>query len=160
MGCKPDGEALPADIVAAMLASLSPMASRNPAALRTQVLAACMPHASPVEQAIGTVHRSEQQWLEFTPGVTATILRDDGIYCTWLARARAGVRLPAHAHALDEECLVLEGSVNFGEFELRQGDFHVARAGSRHGEVHTPTGCLVLMRSASREHPMLQRSRA
>jgi anti-sigma factor ChrR (cupin superfamily) len=58
-------------------------------------------------------------------------------------RVTPGAVYPAHAHDGDEECLVLEGEVSFGELTLRAGDFHLARKGHRHPQASSPQGCVL-----------------
>lgn len=100
--------------------------------------------ASPV-----TLRAEQGDWIELCPGVLSKTLRHDGVTRTWLARMSAGACIPAHLHELDEECLVLEGTVHFDGVEFRRGDYHLAPAGSRHEVVHSANGCLCLLRTES-----------
>ncbi|CAN5186422.1 hypothetical protein BH11PSE10_BH11PSE10_11930 [soil metagenome] len=53
-----------------------------------------------------------------------------------LVRFAAGAGVPDHTHALDEDCLMLEGEMFLGDTLLRPGDYQMAAAGSRHfGEM-------------------------
>ena len=44
---------------------------------------------------------------------------------------------------------MLEGSVRLGEVEVSAGDYHVARAGTIHGEVVSETGAVLYIRTKS-----------
>jgi len=107
--------------------------------------------ASAGDAGITTFRASERQWLKHCPGVDKLLLFDDGRSRSWLTRLAAGSRLPAHVHVGDEESLVLEGSCYLGDVFLTQGDYMVARTGSRHGEVYSPEGCLLFVRSPIKE---------
>jgi len=140
----------PPDILAALLRALSPsrdaeLTARTRSALLDRVRA----ERSAAQEGLLTVRASEGTWKDFAPGVRAKVLHDDGQWQTWLARMTAEARLPAHVHADTEECLVLEGSVYFGNAEIHAGDYQAALAGSRHEGVYSRTGCLMLVRSRS-----------
>jgi quercetin dioxygenase-like cupin family protein len=96
-----------------------------------------------------TVHAGEGTWIEIAPGVRSKLLHDDGAMRSFLLRLEPGARLPAHGHAAEEACVVLEGSARLGEVEVRAGDFHLALAGSVHGEVSSAAGALLFLRAAS-----------
>lgn len=68
-----------------------------------------------------------------------------GIY-TSLLRMRPGGVIPAHRHEREEECIVLEGEVQIGTYQLSAGDVHIAAAGTWHEQVTTRKGVLVLLR--------------
>jgi hypothetical protein len=42
--------------------------------------------------------------------------------------------------------MVLEGDVWLGETHIFAGDYHLARRGIPHGELHTEGGCLLFLR--------------
>jgi quercetin dioxygenase-like cupin family protein len=68
---------------------------------------------------------------------------------TFVIDMAPGSEIPAHPHALDEHCLVVEGEAWVDDHVLRRGDWHVAKAGSMHGVLSSRTGCLLLIRSES-----------
>lgn len=41
-------------------------------------------------------------------------------------RFAAGASVPDHGHALNEDCLMLQGEMFFGDILLRAGDYQVA----------------------------------
>jgi quercetin dioxygenase-like cupin family protein len=57
-----------------------------------------------------------------------------------------GAVLPPHEHPADEECLVLEGEIEFGEIVARAGDYHMAPEGVPHGHTRSPKGGLMFVR--------------
>jgi hypothetical protein len=63
----------------------------------------------------------------------------------FLIRIRPGAILPAHEHAGDEECMVLEGDMVVDGETFGPGDFHVAFADTRHAVVTSRGGCLCLI---------------
>jgi anti-sigma factor ChrR (cupin superfamily) len=96
-----------------------------------------------------TVRASEGRWVQLAPGVQSKTLHDDGTTRSFLLRLEPGARLPSHGHAAEEACVVLEGSAQLGDIEVRAGDFHLALPGSFHGEVTSRTGALLFLRAAS-----------
>jgi quercetin dioxygenase-like cupin family protein len=99
-----------------------------------------------------TLRSEEGLWTQVIPGVRKKILDDNqvGGSRTYLIEMSPGSEIPAHPHALDEHCLVLEGEAWVDDHVLRRGDWHVAKAGSIHGILSSRTGCLLLIQSESR----------
>ena len=56
-----------------------------------------------------------------------------------------GARVPAHDHAGAEDSFVISGSCRIGESYLLKGDFHHADAGTRHAEIVSDEGCVLLL---------------
>ncbi len=103
-----------------------------------------------------TVRTSDGTWLAIAPGVAVKHLQDDGTMQSFLLRLDAGARLPAHDHPIcDEHCIVVEGSVRLGDVEVSRGDYHVAYAGSSHGELVSDRGAILYLRTASGTIPQL-----
>jgi anti-sigma factor ChrR (cupin superfamily) len=98
-----------------------------------------------------TVARSSGDWSETSPGNQVKVLRADAKTQSFFVRLAAGTRFPAHSHPGDEETLVLEGKVSFGDIQLEAGDYHLARKGSYHEEVFSEGGCLLYIRAATGE---------
>jgi len=96
-----------------------------------------------------TVRSTEGDWQDLARGVSVKPLWDDGTERSLLVRLAPGARAPAHPHARDEECMVVEGEAEIGETLLRAGDFQLAPAGVDHGEVHSETGALLFVHGAS-----------
>jgi quercetin dioxygenase-like cupin family protein len=75
-------------------------------------------------------------WYPSTPGVQMIPLCGDKQVTSMLVRFEAGASVRDHGHALDEDCLVLEGDMFLGDVLLRSGDYQLAPAGSSHlGEM-------------------------
>lgn len=97
-----------------------------------------------------TIRAHEGEWSDLATGVSSKSLFDDGQTHSSI------VRIAAHTHwiaqqqllAQDEECLLLEGDVFFGDTLLRAGDWQLAPLGSESLPVSTDKGALIFMRSA------------
>jgi anti-sigma factor ChrR (cupin superfamily) len=97
-----------------------------------------------------TIRQDEGEWQPLVAGVERKMLASPVPgRVTFLIRGRPGARFPAHPHAEDEECFVLEGDITFDTLTLRAGDYHVARRGSPHPKATTQGGCLLLMSTAA-----------
>jgi hypothetical protein len=131
-------------------APLSPAPERA-AALRKRLLDRV--HQKSFQAAVGdrpaehrTIRGDEGTWNVLIPGLSMKLLREDEATRSYLLRLAPGVRLPAHDHTCDEECIVLEGEVWLGNVHAYAGDYHLACRGLPHGELHTETGCLLFLR--------------
>lgn len=101
------------------------------------------------DKGITTARIGAGRWHPQQPGIDVQVLCDDGHHMTWLARFAAGARLAPHKHRGTEESSVLQGSCYAGKILLNQGDYQLAIDGSEHGEVYSPEGCILLIRSLS-----------
>jgi anti-sigma factor ChrR (cupin superfamily) len=97
-----------------------------------------------------TVRAEEGSWRFMAPGVTVKTLWRDRRSGRWsaLLRVEPGAIYPPHDHDEDEECLVLEGELRFGDLLLKAGDFHLARKGHRHPGATSAGGCLLYLSGA------------
>jgi len=141
---------LPEDLTASLLLAVAPaeLSAKREAALKKRVLAAIA--ADPQESPVHTVRAGAGAWATIAPDVQLQVLHDDGNAQSWLIRMKPGSRLPAHHHPGDEECLVLKGSCYLGDCLLQEGDYQLAREGSRHGAIRSEEGCLLFIRSRDR----------
>ncbi|HET7844825.1 MAG TPA: cupin domain-containing protein [Xanthomonadales bacterium] len=141
----PERELRHEDARGELLEALAPVAiaPARSAALRARVLAA----AAAPEPVI--VRAGEHPWLAFLPGVKLKPLRvDRGARTqTSLWRLEAGATIPPHDHAGEEECLVLEGSVDFDGKLYVAGDYLLAPPGLHHTEFVSPAGAVLMIRS-------------
>jgi predicted ChrR family anti-sigma factor len=114
-----------------------------PASLRTRILDA----ASATPQTTRTVRAGEGRWFKVVPGVTVKPLSIDieRDTATILMMFEPGARMPAHDHAGAEDSFVISGSCRIGESHLLKGDFHHADAGTKHGEIVSDEGCVLLL---------------
>jgi len=93
-----------------------------------------------------TIRSADGIWTPLAPKVAVKLLANDGETQSLLLRLDRGGAFPAHDHAGDELCLVVEGDCRLGDVELAAGDFHLARGGTRHGEVSSRGGCVLFLR--------------
>lgn len=98
-----------------------------------------------------TVRADAGVWEPVAPGVERKPLWESGQATSCLVRLAPGAIFPSHDHPLDEECMVLEGTLRIGaDLLLRAGDFHVGVKGVVHDVVGTDEGCLCFLRTARR----------
>ena len=148
---------LPESLMAEMLAALPARANMPTAKRRTamkQSLLSRVQATAKEDAEIGAaemriVRSNEGKWFSFAPNVEMKVLNDDGDTRTWLARFQAGGCIPAHRQSGDEEAIVLEGWCHVGEHVMRKGDYQLILKGARHGEIVSPEGCLIFVRSHS-----------
>jgi quercetin dioxygenase-like cupin family protein len=58
-----------------------------------------------------------------------------------------GATLPPHRHPIDEECLVLAGTLRVGtRIEVGPGGYHLAHQGALHATISTRTGATIFLR--------------
>ena len=95
----------------------------------------------------GTLTRRESRanWFEISPGIKGRLLHVDRAQNRQylLIRMAPGASYHPHSHDAEEQSLVLEGDLSFGELNLKAGDFHVATPSSSHPPGRTVNGCLV-----------------
>jgi anti-sigma factor ChrR (cupin superfamily) len=103
---------------------------------------------------LADVRRNEEYWVNGgMPGVEIKQLfqEDETGRSTYLLRMQPGVRLPAHFHHDAEQCLVLKGDIGWGDLVYEEGDFIVMGKGTKHPEIHTVHGNLLLLISGRTE---------
>jgi len=114
-----------------------------PAGLRDRILRA----ATETPQDSRTVRANEGHWLRLVPGVTLKPLSvdlDRGT-ATILMSLEPGARVASHSHSGPEDSYVVSGSCRIGSIHLATGDFHHADGGTRHGEIVSEEGCVLLL---------------
>ncbi|MBL8525242.1 MAG: cupin domain-containing protein [Betaproteobacteria bacterium] len=142
-------DVIPEATLGLLLPSLAPIAPRDPAALRQQVMARVQREAAHA-QLIQTIPAGDGDWAELLPKVHGKRVYTDGVAESWLIRLDAGARAPAHDHPASEECIVLQGSVRYlGGSTLNAGDYEVVQPGFHHTELVSDTGALVFLRYAA-----------
>jgi anti-sigma factor RsiW len=104
----------------------------------------------------GTVTRRAEaaNWFEISPGIKGRLLHVDRAQNRQylLIRMVPGASYEPHSHDADEQTLVLEGDLTFGELKLKAGDFHVATPLSSHPPGRTVNGCLVHLSMSLERH--------
>ena len=138
------------DVVAGLEAALGTPAGGDPellARVKAKLIASIAEERRQASHV--TLRADEGRWEALAPGLTRKLLYErDGVVSA-LLRLAPGVVVPGHVHPVDEECLVLEGSLCIGaELVLRAGDFHVGRRGVPHADASTTEGALVYLRGA------------
>jgi quercetin dioxygenase-like cupin family protein len=100
------------------------------------------------------VRRDEGAWRPLAGGVRVKLLYDGAAARSVLVDIAAGGSLPTHRHHEHEECIVLRGNARLGDLVVREGDYHVAPAGSRHGRVSSRDGALLYLRGVPIGDPL------
>ncbi len=96
-----------------------------------------------------TVRADGGEWEPVGPGVERKLLWETADATSCLVRLAPGASFPPHGHPIDEESVILEGSLRIGaDLLLRVGDFHVGLRGVEHETVSTDEGCLCFLRTA------------
>ena len=96
-----------------------------------------------------TVGADEGLWQPFAKGVRIKVLRQHQGVMSYLLRLAPGACLPAHRHPMDEECIVLQGTLKVGtRNEVGPGCYHRALQGTLHASVSTVTGATIFVRGA------------
>jgi quercetin dioxygenase-like cupin family protein len=87
-------------------------------------------------------------WIDVGGGINVRRLTRDPMSGAdvFMVRMAAGATYGAHAHPLDEECLVLEGRVRIDGREYGPGDYELAPRGGVHGLVEAITPLLMYVR--------------
>jgi quercetin dioxygenase-like cupin family protein len=111
-----------------------------------ELVGGLLPGAGP---AAHTIPAADDDWQMIAEGVEQKILWRAGDVVSCFYRLAAGSHLPAHAHAHEEECMLLGGDAYFGDILVRAGEFHLAPAGSVHGEISSERGALAFIRGHS-----------
>lgn len=96
-----------------------------------------------------TINAAQGSWQPFLDGVQIKVLLEAGGVQSYLLKLAPGACLPPHRHPMDEECLVLEGTLRVGSHtEVHAGGFHLAHRGALHPSVSTATGATIFLRGA------------
>lgn len=136
---------MPADVDRELACAMAPVApgAERAAKMKERLLTRVRRES----QRFVTVRRDDGVWQPFAPSVSIKLIDSDPAMESFLLRLDPGGRLPGHAHADDELCVVLEGEVTLGDVTVGAGDYHMALAGSDHGEITSRTGCVLFIRT-------------
>jgi anti-sigma factor ChrR (cupin superfamily) len=141
----PDADATLAGWEGALLAlaeNVPPVAP--PPALRNRLLAeiAPLPDGHTIRQPDAGGFRPT-----LFPGIAVRVLHIDrpNRQFACLMRIAPGARLPHHAHAAAEECVVLEGSIQVGGVRMGPGAYQRVEAGVDHVDQWSDTGATVYL---------------
>ena len=146
MNDKPDS--LDRDIADALTAAQKPDASD--AAAVGRVRSRLMQRIAADSTAFhDTVPADAGSWHSFLPGIQRKVLHvGDGVM-SYLLKFAPGAVLPAHRHPIDEECVVLEGTLRIGDMVLPPGSFHRVAKDILDADSTTDTGTVIYLRGAS-----------
>jgi anti-sigma factor ChrR (cupin superfamily) len=154
MTTQPMPPALDADIASALHDALvpEPMDAELAARVKRRVLQRIAEEQRPQHL---TVHAHEGVWQPFGPGVQLKLLHATGDIWSYLLKLEPGAQLPTHRHPVDEECVVLEGTVQVGELRVAAGGFHLGRKDVLHAPITALSGALLFLRGARPEADLL-----
>ena len=95
-----------------------------------------------------TVRLDAGVWEKFSPRIKLKVLRReaDGSSMSYLLKLEPGAFLVPHRHHIDEECVVLEGSVTIGEENVGPGTYHLAPRGMVHAAIRSEHGAILFIR--------------
>lgn len=98
-----------------------------------------------------TLRAGQYDWQSLGEGIDAVILwrNEETKRQSLLIRMQPGARYASHEHEDDEECLVIEGDLVFGDLTLKAGDYHFAPKGRTHPPAFSPSGCLLFITGAA-----------
>lgn len=100
-----------------------------------------------------TVQATDDTWQPFLPGVRIKVLHETDGIMSYLLQLAPGAQFASHRHPVDEECVVLEGTLQIGtDLLVPVGGFHMALRDTVHATVSTVTGATIYLRGAS-PHP-------
>jgi len=97
---------------------------------------------------LADVRRNEEHWASTGMAgvdIKQLFLEAESGRSTYLLRMQPGVSLPAHFHHDTEQCLVLKGDIGWGDLVYEEGDFIVMGKHTKHPEIRTINGNLLLL---------------
>ena len=96
-----------------------------------------------------TVRAGAGEWEPVSAGLERKLLWETADAISCLLRLAPGAVVAGHTHLIDEECIVLEGSLRIGsDLTLNVGDFHVGVRGVAHELSSSDAGAVVFLRCA------------
>lgn len=93
-------------------------------------------------------YAAKLDWIKVTDHLDVKVLTQDlaNKIQTAYWRLKPGAIVPGHYHHNDEDCLVIEGDIRFGDHHLFSGDFHSMKKGSTHPDMTTTHGALLYLK--------------
>lgn len=88
-------------------------------------------------------------WRPFLPGIERQVLHESGGIMCYLLKFAPGAVLPAHRHPVDEECVVLQGSVRIGPLALDAGSFQKVGSNALDADTTSDAGAVIYLRGAA-----------
>ena len=114
--------------------------------VRSRLLQSIAAESTPQHVAIAA---DAGRWQALLPGIQRKVLHEEAGVMSYLLKFAPGAVLPAHRHPIDEECVVLEGTLSVGPLVLGPGGFHRVRAGVLDADSTTGEGCVIYLRGAT-----------
>ena len=105
------------------------------------------------------VGAAEGNWHKLMPGIERKVLHEEAGVMSYLLRFAPGAVLPAHRHPIDEECLVLEGTLRIGTLVLGPGGYHRVPHDVLDADSTSDDGCVIFLRGATPKAEHLLSSR-
>jgi quercetin dioxygenase-like cupin family protein len=100
-----------------------------------------------------TVHSGADGWQRFQHGVDIKVLNEAEGIMSYLLRLAPGAVVSAHRHPIDEECVVVQGTLLIGnDLEVSAGSFHLAQKNTLHAPISSAEGAIMFIRGAT-PHP-------
>ena len=135
------------DIAQALSAAHAPAGAeealdRVRARLMKRIAADSVPHHH-------TLHANEGQWHKLLPGIERKVLFEQGGVMSYLLRFAPGAVLPAHRHPVDEECVVLQGTLRIGPLVLPPGSYHRVPKDVLDADSTSDEGAIIFLRGAT-----------
>lgn len=91
---------------------------------------------------------ARQAWGPARQGVAMLALCVSGDVVSMLVRMEPQAKGADHGHALDEDCMVLQGDMYLGDILLRAGDYQLAPSGGTHFDIASDEGALFYFHGA------------
>lgn len=87
-------------------------------------------------------------WGPASQGVAMLPLCASGEVVSMLVRMDPSAKGADHGHALDEDCMVIQGDMFLGDILLRAGDYQLAPTGGTHFDIASDNGALFYFHGA------------
>jgi anti-sigma factor ChrR (cupin superfamily) len=88
-------------------------------------------------------------WHRFLPGIERKVLHEEAGVMSYLLKFAPGAVLPAHKHPVDEECVVISGTLRIGPLVLPAGSYHRVRRDVLDADSTTDEGTVIFLRGAT-----------
>lgn len=95
------------------------------------------------------LHADDGQWHRLLPGIERKVLFEQGGVMSYLLRFAPGAVLPAHRHPVDEECVVLQGTLRIGPLVLPAGSYHRVPRDVLDADSTSDEGAIIFLRGAA-----------
>jgi hypothetical protein len=98
---------------------------------------------------VKTVFSGDEGWEQVEPGVLKKDLCSDSILTSRFFHLAPETRIIGYCHRHNAEYMIVSGEVFLGDTLLGAGEYQLAPAGSRYGEVFSDVGALLFVRGAT-----------